>query len=200
MKPAIVFAAAFLVSTGASAGAKYAMTPPPLPPKPAADSLKAANDSTHKDTTEAGGGQPPGGETPSELPRIAAPRTDSAKPAAATTAGAVTPPAVPMPVPNLNGKITAKPIELEQAVARAMTAATAPKDTATEGAERRVSKIFTSMDAKQAAKVLEHMTDGDIHVILGYVGPRQAAAILTELKPERVAALSKLAMKPASKQ
>jgi flagellar motility protein MotE (MotC chaperone) len=50
------------------------------------------------------------------------------------------------------------------------------------------------MEPKQAAKVLEHMTDGDIHIILGYVGPRQAAAIMAELPPERVARLSKLAM------
>ena len=55
------------------------------------------------------------------------------------------------------------------------------------------------MEPKQAAKVLEHMTDGDIHIILGYVGPRQAAAIMAELPPERVAALSKLAMQGKGK-
>jgi flagellar motility protein MotE (MotC chaperone) len=64
----------------------------------------------------------------------------------------------------------------------------------TEASERRVAKVFTSMDAKQAAKVLEHMTDNDVHVILGYVGPRQAASIMAALPPERVAKLSKLAM------
>ena len=55
------------------------------------------------------------------------------------------------------------------------------------------------MDAKQAAKVLEHMTDGDVHIILGYVGPRQAASIMAALPPERVATLSKLAMQGKNK-
>jgi hypothetical protein len=193
MKPAIVFVAAFLASTGLSTGAKYAMTPAPLPPKPAVDSLKAANDSTKKDTSDTSGGQPPGGETPSELPHTTPSRVDSGKTAApAAVAPKNTPTSLP-PVPAPSPKSTA----LEQAVARAIASENAPKDTATEAAERRVSKVFTAMDPKQAAKVLDHMSDGDIHVILGYVGPRQAAAILAELKPERVAALSKLAMKPS---
>ena len=55
------------------------------------------------------------------------------------------------------------------------------------------------MEPKQAAKVLEHMTNSDIHIILGYVGPRQAAAIMAELPPERVAVLSKLAMQGKGK-
>jgi hypothetical protein len=38
------------------------------------------------------------------------------------------------------------------------------------------------------------MTDNDVEIILGYVGPRPAAAIMAELPPERVAILSKLAM------
>ena len=191
MKPAIIFAAAFLASTGLSTGAKYAMTPAPPLPKTGPDSLKAANDSSKKDTSDASGGQPPGGETPSELPHAAGTRADTGK---ASVAPATAPATAPAPVgaAPTAGRASA----LEQAVARAIATETAPKDTATEAAERRVSKVFTSMDPQQAAKVLDHMTDGDIHVILGYVGPRQAAAILAELKPERVAALSKLAMKP----
>jgi hypothetical protein len=193
MKPAIIFVAAFLVTTGLSTGAKYAMTPAPLPPKPVPDSLKAANDSTKKDTSDMSGGQPPNGETPSELPHATPSRGDSGK---ATAPVAVAPKSMSAPVsavPTTSPKAT----ELEQAVARAIASEDAPKDTATQAAERRVSKVFTAMDPKQAAKVLDHMSDGDIHVILGYVGPRQAAAILAELKPERVAALSKLAMKPS---
>ena len=72
----------------------------------------------------------------------------------------------------------------------------APGDTASE---RRIAKVFTSMDAKQAAKVLEHMADSDVEIILGYVGPRQAASILAALPPERVATLSKIAMQGKSK-
>lgn len=66
-----------------------------------------------------------------------------------------------------------------------------PADTASE---RRLAKVFTAMEPKQAAKVLQHMSDGDVQIILGYVGPRQAASIMAELPPERVAKLSKLAM------
>jgi hypothetical protein len=194
MKPAIIFVAAFLASTGLSTGAKYAMTPAPLPAKPIADSLKAADDSTKKDSSDTSGGQPPGGETPSELPHTAAPHVETGKTAVAPTPGA--PSTTPVSAAPVTGT-PARTAALEQAVARAIASESAPKDTATEAAERRVSKVFTAMDPKQAAKVLDHMTDGDIHVILGYVGPRQAAAILAELKPERVAALSKLAMKPS---
>jgi flagellar motility protein MotE (MotC chaperone) len=50
------------------------------------------------------------------------------------------------------------------------------------------------MEPKQAAKVLDHMSDNDVEIILGYVGPRQAASIMAELPPERVATLSKMAM------
>jgi flagellar motility protein MotE (MotC chaperone) len=57
-----------------------------------------------------------------------------------------------------------------------------------------LSKVFTAMEPKQAAKVLEHMSDGDVQVILGYVGPRQAASIMAEMPPQRVATLSKLSM------
>jgi hypothetical protein len=70
----------------------------------------------------------------------------------------------------------------------------AANDTVKQASEKRIAKVFSSMDAKQAAKVLEHMTDDDVQVILGYVGPRQAASIMTALPPERVATLSKLAM------
>lgn len=55
------------------------------------------------------------------------------------------------------------------------------------------------MEAKQAAKVLEHMSDGDVQIILGYVGPRQAAAILAEMPPQRVATLSKMSMQGKGK-
>jgi hypothetical protein len=72
----------------------------------------------------------------------------------------------------------------------------AAADTVTE---RRLAKVFTSMDAKQAAKVLEHMADSDVNIILGYVGPRQAASIMSALPPERVAKLSKIALMGGAK-
>ena len=85
------------------------------------------------------------------------------------------------------------------AAAVASTKTTAPaaavaSDSTVQAQERRLAKVFTAMDAKQAAKVLEHMDDHDVQVILGYVGPRQAASIMNALPAHRVAALSKLAM------
>ena len=56
-----------------------------------------------------------------------------------------------------------------------------------------------TMDAKAAAKILEQMSDNDVHIILGYVGAKQAAQILSSLPPERVAKLSKLEMGGGSK-
>ena len=73
-------------------------------------------------------------------------------------------------------------------------AAKAVTDSVVDASERRIAKVFTAMDAKQAAKVLEHMTDADVQVILGYVGPKQAAAIMVQLPPERAAKLGKAAM------
>ena len=72
-------------------------------------------------------------------------------------------------------------------------------DSVVGASERRLAKVFTAMEAKQAAKVLQHMEDGDVQIILGYVGPRQAASILAELPPQRVATLSKRAMQVKTK-
>jgi flagellar motility protein MotE (MotC chaperone) len=58
----------------------------------------------------------------------------------------------------------------------------------------RISKIFTAMPAKQAAKVLEQMADGDVVVILGSVTDRKAAEILSLLPPQRAATVSKLVL------
>lgn len=177
MKPAVAFAIAFVVGTGASTGAKVAMTKPAAP-HVAGDSTKAHKDSTQTDTALVASGHE--GVVPGDSAHRAAVSPDSAKPAAPAAVPTAAAPVVQAGVP-------------ESAVAAAIAAANAP-DTAREASQRRISKVFTSMDAKQAAKVLEHMTDNDVQVILGYVGPRQAAAIMTELPPERVATLSKLAM------
>jgi hypothetical protein len=66
-------------------------------------------------------------------------------------------------------------------------------DTAT-ASERRVAKLFSSMEPAEAAKALEHMSDSDVQVILGYVGTRQAAAILAAMPSDRVATIGKLAL------
>lgn len=57
--------------------------------------------------------------------------------------------------------------------------------------ENRIAKIFSVMQAKEAAKVLEQMTDSDIRVILSRMNDKQAAAILVSLPATRAAAISK---------
>ena len=173
MKPVVAFIVTFVVSAAASTGAKV-MTAKPAAPHAAAkaDSTKSdsttASDSTHSDSAAA------------PVTQIAAQASDTTRrtPIAANDSSKATGPS------NAKG---------------APAVAPAPGIPASDTAgERRLSKVFTSMEPKQAAKVLDHMSDNDVHVILGYVGPRQAAAIMAELPPQRVAKLSKLAMTPGS--
>jgi len=183
MKPAIVFVATFVAAMGASTGAKVMMTKP--------GSMKAAGDSTHvagdstqtdssrKDSTEGTVRQAGEPSRATKSPSAESATPDSAAKLAAAAHG-------PEPTALSGGS---------KAASRS-GAAGAAGDTASE---RRIAKVFTSMDAKQAAKVLEHMADSDVEIILGYVGPRQAASILAALPPERVATLSKIAMQGKSK-
>ena len=55
----------------------------------------------------------------------------------------------------------------------------------------RISKIFTAMPVKQAARILEQMADADVIVILGSVNDRKAADILSLLPAQRAAGISK---------
>jgi hypothetical protein len=194
MKPILVFVATFVVALGASTGAKLALTKPPA--KAAADSSGHVADSTHRadsthaDTAAASGSAP----TPpadSAAKRAATTSDRSKANTSAPNAGAPTQPGAPQSVAAKPG--APGPAPTQQAAAKA------PPDTAVEASERRIAKVFTSMDAKQAAKVLDHMADSDVEIILGYVGPRQAASIMAELPPERVATLSKLAMQGKTK-
>ena len=176
MKPAIVFVATFVVAMGASTGAKVVMTKPGSM-KPPGDSTHVGSDSTQTDSTRknsAEGAVKQAGEPA----RAAAPLTAADSAARDSSARLAAAAHGPEPTVASGGsKPAARP--------------GAPGDTASE---RRIAKVFTSMDAKQAAKVLEHMADSDVEIILGYVGPRQAASIMAELPPERVATLSKMAM------
>jgi Mg/Co/Ni transporter MgtE len=171
MKPAVVFLLAFVVAGAASTGAKVMLTK--APPRPAADSARA--DSA---------------------------RTDSGKRVAdSTRAGPDTAIAASAPIvtaPSDTARVVAVDSAKQKPAVAAAAAVAAPatnqSDTTAEASERRIAKVFTSMDAKQAAKVLEHMSDGDVQIILGYVGVKQAAQIMSALPPERVATLSKLSM------
>jgi hypothetical protein len=184
MKPVVAFVIAFVVGTAGASGAKVAMTKPGSAVHPATDSTKAHKDSTGTDTALVASGEaaaPPG----DSAHRVAV-VPDSANPVGGDAG------AKPTLHPGAPGPVIQAGVS-ESKVAAAIAAANAP-DTAREASQKRIAKVFTSMDAKQAAKVFEHMTDNDVQVILGYVGPRQAAAIISALPPERSATLSKLAM------
>ena len=173
MKPVVAFIVTFVVSAAASTGAKV------MTAKPAAPHAAAKADSTKTDSTTASDStRADSAATP--VTQIAAQPTDTTRRAPITASD--------------SSKATA-PASAKGAPVVAQAPAKPASDTA---GERRLSKVFTSMEPKQAAKVLDHMSDNDVHVILGYVGPRQAAAIMAELPPERVAKLSKLAMTAGS--
>ena len=181
MKPILAFLAAFLVATGASTGVKVMTTKPA--PGAKADSTKEGVASTTTDSTANAEGEH--GEKAAAKDSSHA-TTEAPKASAAAAIGKA---------PGFSASSTLvdngpKPTPAKQ---KAPTAPP-PADSATQASEQRLAKVFTAMEPKQAAKVLQHMQDADVQIILGYVGPRQAASIMAELPPERVATLSKMAM------
>jgi len=186
MKPAIVFVASFVVAAAGSTGAKVMLTKPAH--SAASDSTKIGVDSTETDSTAAKSHEASPSDTAHK--RAAAPNPSSKMIAAVESTAA------PTVVPSKASKAAAHG---EKPTTAAAPAAPTGPDSVVEASERRLAKVFTAMEAKQAAKVLQHMEDADVQVILGYVGPRQAASIMAELPPERVATLSKRAMQAKTK-
>ncbi|HYW49285.1 MAG TPA: hypothetical protein VE861_01695 [Gemmatimonadaceae bacterium] len=135
--------------------------------EPGADSgaahVTAAHDTGAHDAAEA----------PTGTPVAARPSVDAHGAATPTT------PATIKPVVNANTSTTA-------------AASTAPTAAETEAHQRRLAKIFATMGAKDAARVLGQMTDHDVSVILNLLQDRQAAAILINLPAPRAAALSQM--------
>ena len=180
MKPVIVFVITFVVAAAASTGAKVMTTKP----------SHAAADSTKADSTA---NTIPRAPTPPRWRRVNTRRPRSTRRLARRCSGDSS---KHVAVDTKHGAPETKPAVARDPKAnngcRGCRERTRPNaDTASE---RRLSKVFTSMEAKQAAKVLEHMADMDVHIILGYVGPRQAASIMAGAARERVAKLSKIAM------
>ena len=68
----------------------------------------------------------------------------------------------------------------------------APRDTVNRLAPRRLAKFFGSMQAREAARVLEKMTDPEVETILTQLSDREAASILSNLTPERAAQISQV--------
>jgi len=185
MKPILAFLAAFLVATGATTGVKV-MTTKPMPATKA-DSTKEGVDSTAVDSTTKG--EEKRGEQPSAKDSSHA-TAEAAKTAPAASIGKAPGFTASSTLVDNGPKPTVKPAPPKQ-----QPPAPPPHaDSAAQASEQRLAKVFTAMEPKQAAKVLQHMQDADVQIILGYVGPRQAASIMAELPPERVATLSKMAM------
>jgi hypothetical protein len=185
MKPIIAFVASFVVAAAGSTGAKVMLT---KPAHPAADSTKIGVDSAGTDST----GKKSHDASPDTTHKQAGAPNATSKMVAAVESTAA-PTVVPPKTAAKSGAHGEKP------TAAAAPATPAVPDSVVEASERRLAKVFTAMEAKQAAKVLQHMEDADVQVILGYVGPRQAASIMAELPPERVATLSKRAMQAKTK-
>jgi len=61
--------------------------------------------------------------------------------------------------------------------------------------EARLARIFGAMKAKEAAKVLDQMNDGDVRTILSMMTDKQAGAILAALPAARAAAVTKGAVR-----
>ena len=168
MKPILAFLAAFLVATGATTGVKVVTTKPS--PAAKADSTKEGVDSTAVDSTtkaeEKHGEQSPAKDSShatAEAPKTTPANSIGKAPGFTASSTLVD-----------NGpKPTAKPAPPKQ------QAPVQPPhvDSAAQASEQRLAKVFTAMEPKQAAKVLQHMQDADVQIILGYVGPRQAASI-----------------------
>jgi hypothetical protein len=196
MKPVIIFAVTLVVGLAGGTGAKVMTTKAGSAVKADsthADSTGAKHDSTakageHGDTAVVASGEAV--HAPADtMPRAAVPMQAGAPAAAAHGAKDST-----VHAPDAKSVIAAAKAVGAPPAPKVSAAGRAITDSIVDASERRIAKVFTAMDAKQAAKVLEHMTDSDVQVILGYVGPKQAAAIMVAMPPERAAKLGKAAM------
>lgn len=63
------------------------------------------------------------------------------------------------------------------------------------GSERRLARTFAAMSPRDAARVLELMSDSDVRTLMGYLNERQSAGILSNLSPSRAARLGELVLR-----
>jgi hypothetical protein len=76
-----------------------------------------------------------------------------------------------------------------------MPGAQAAADAAAPPPEKRIARVIAAMQPRDAAKVFTQMTDHDVAIIMGNLTEKQEAAILAQLPPDRLAAITKLALK-----
>ena len=82
----------------------------------------------------------------------------------------------------------------DSASAFGVAMAPAPRDTVGRLAPQRLAKFFSSMQAREAARVLEKMTDPEVEQILTQLSDRTAASVLSNLTPERAAQISQVVL------
>ncbi|MEO8562941.1 MAG: hypothetical protein ABI601_12740 [bacterium] len=193
----LAFVVAILAGTGvASATSVLRAKPAPV----VADSSKhAPHDTTALRVVDASGGA-----TPPAVHSVTPP-TQPAQPAPAVIAAADAK-AVPVgeaphgTVAQQGSPVTVPPAKVSTSgqLPRSAVEATVPRASAAPApADRRISRVFAAMAPRDAAKVLAQLTDQDIVTILGGLTEKQEAAILAQLPVDRLAAVSKLALRAA---
>ncbi len=60
---------------------------------------------------------------------------------------------------------------------------------------KKLARIFSAMQATDAAAVLGHLSDSDVMEIITQLGTRQAAAIIASLPEQRAARISRLLLR-----
>jgi flagellar motility protein MotE (MotC chaperone) len=66
-----------------------------------------------------------------------------------------------------------------------------------DSTQKRVAKVFASMQARDAAHILQQMDNADVKVILGSLSPKQQAAILGQFPSQRAADLARETLRNA---
>lgn len=101
-----------------------------------------------------------------------------------TAADRIDEPAAGRSLPATGGTDAAATTTAEPAPALSLT-----RDSTAAVYERRLARTFGAMSPRDAARVLEQMSDADVGTLLGYLNERQSAGILSSLPPTRAARL-----------
>lgn len=174
---------------GAIGGAGIAVMRAP-PPK-AAEAARQPTDSTSTHV-----GTMPGAPA-AQLPADPRPADEPAPAAPIAAQGATAGPRAPASAAVAGKKGTSLTPTAVPAGARADSAGAANKASDINAGDRRLAKIFGAMQPKEAARVLDQMSDGDIRVIVGLLTEKQAAAVLSALSPQHAAAVARLTARVA---
>ena len=166
MKLVLMAAGAFVIGLGGSTAAVVMTAPVKIAPA-------AAATATH--------GAAPAGDT-----------TATHAAGAAHSATPATPPQPPGESTIARNSLGQDPHALAPLEAPAATARAASMESA--AGYRQVARVLSSMKPADAAKIAAFPTDDQVEGILGQLGVRQAASLLTQLPTERAALLSKRIM------